>query len=160
MMITLDRLKQVLRYEPETGFFYRILKSGTSLAGSIAGGKSGTGYILISIDNKQYYAHRLAWLYMTGEMPKKLIDHKNMDKTDNRFENLREATYSQNIANKKHKSKSGFKGVTWWERDKKWKAQIEIDGKNKHIGYFETPELAHKAYCTYQSQVAGEFARV
>jgi hypothetical protein len=159
-MITAERLKEVLRYEPETGLFYRLVRSGPSMPGSIAGGKCGNGYVLISIDNKQHYAHRLAWLYITGKMPENLIDHKNMDKADNRFQNLREATHSQNIANKKSYGKSGFKGVTWWARDNNWKAQIEVNGKNKHIGYFNTPEEAHEAYCVYQSQIAGEFARV
>jgi hypothetical protein len=151
-MITQSRLKQILTYNSETGIFHRISNN------KIAGGKTGNGYILIGIDKKQHYAHRLAWLYMTGEMPVNLIDHKNMDKADNRFSNLREATYSQNIANKKCMSKSGFKGVTWWDRDKKWKAQIYIDGKNKHLGYFDNPELAHQCYCFYQNKIAGEFA--
>lgn len=153
-MITQSELKSKLYYNPETGIFTRITTKKSNNK------PSSNGYIYLSVNNKQYSAHRLAWLYVYGEFPTNCIDHINRIKHDNKIENLREASYSQNSYNKECKSKSGYKGVTWWERDKKWKAQIEIDGKNKHIGYFETPELAHKAYCTYQSQVAGEFARV
>jgi hypothetical protein len=152
------RLKELLNYNPETGIFTRLTKSAFCVEiGDVAGGKCKNGYILISLDGKQYSAHRLAWLYMTGSFPKNLIDHKDSNKQNNIFSNLREATYAQNIANKKSRSKSGFKGVTWWARDSKWKAQMQVDGVNKHLGYFDTPEQAHEAYKKYAIVHIGEF---
>jgi hypothetical protein len=96
---------------------------------------------------------------MTGEMPKRCVDHKDLNKSNNKWENLREATYSQNSYNKKSTSKSGFKGVTFFKRDNNWKAQIDINGINKHLGYFKTPELAHEAYMKYATEIAGDFLR-
>ena len=152
------RLKELLNYNPETGIFTRLTASAASVkVGDIAGGKCGNGYILISLDGKQYSAHRLAWLYMTGNFPKSLIDHKDGNKQNNIFSNLREATPAQNIANKKSTSKSGFKGVTWWARSSKWKAQMQVNGVNRHLGYFDTPEQAHEAYKDFARTHVGEF---
>lgn len=154
------RLHELVSYDPETGIFIRKVNSGTAIEGDVAGGKCGNGYILISLDGKQYSAHRLAWMYMHGSWPAKLIDHINGDKTDNRIQNLREATHFNNICNKKATSKSGFKGVTFWKRNGSWKAQCQVRGVNKHLGYYKTPEEAHAAYVDYAKQHHGEFLNV
>lgn len=87
-------------------------------------------------------------------------DHRNGDGLDNRRANLREATQTQNMCNRQRRSgsSSGFKGVTWWKRDGKWKAQIGLAGKNHHLGYFSTAEEAARAYDDAARELHGEYA--
>lgn len=162
-MITQARLKELLHYDPDTGVFTRIGIAGrngsTRSVGSVAGSVSkSTGYVRIMVDYREYLAHRLAWLYMTGKWPSLKIDHRNTVKTDNRWVNLREATDVQNSSNRKVKanSASGLKGVT--KRGSKWYAAIKVNGEFKHLGCFATPELAAKAYTDAANQIHGEFA--
>lgn len=89
------------------------------------------------------------------------VDHINGNRLDNRKENLRYATRSQNLRNRgaaKH-SKSGIKGVYFHRATGKWRAEMKIDGKSKHLGLFETKELAHAAYQGKAVIIQGEFAR-
>jgi hypothetical protein len=91
-------------------------------------------------------------------MPKR-IDHADLDKVNNRIQNLRPATNSQNQANTKRRptNRSGFKGVAWNTNAKLWKAGITVNGKNNHLGYFSTPEEAHEAYCAAAKMIFGDF---
>ena len=150
-MITQSELKSKLYYNPETGIFTRITTKKSNNK------PSSNGYIYLSVNNKQYSAHRLAWLYVYGEFPTNCIDHINRIKHDNKIENLREASYSQNSYNKECKSKSGYKGVTWWERDKNWKSQITINNKNIHLGYFKKAKDAHNAYINALNKYVGDY---
>jgi len=87
-------------------------------------------------------------------------EHKNQATLDNRDENLRIATSSQNQCNRgpQRNNKSGFKGVSWYKRDKKWRACIEVKGKRSYLGLFDTPELAYEKYCLVAKQIHGDFA--
>jgi hypothetical protein len=116
-------------------------------------------YRRIGIFGKLYLEHRLAWLYMTGELPIE-VDHKDGNGVNNKFKNLRSATTPQNRANsrKSVKNTSGFKGVSFYVGRGKWVAEIQFNGKRKRLGYFDTPEEAHKAYCVAADKVHGEFA--
>jgi hypothetical protein len=163
MMLTLERLREVLEYDPDSGVWTWIACTGSggvggwkSKPGKIAGSRDNNGYIVIRIDRAIYKAHRLAWLYMTGEWPRATIDHINMVPADNRWTNLREATYSQNNANRGARSdcKSGVKGVTRSANGRRWVAHAF----NKHIGTFDTIEQARAAYEVYVKQKYGEFA--
>lgn len=150
-------LKDRLVYNPDTGIFVwriRDLKYfkndrdmnawNTRYAGKIAGHlNKHHGYWIIVINNKNYRAHRLAWLYINGYMPNEL-DHVNHMKADNRIINLREVTHLQNSKNKTlHKNNtSGITGVYFNKDKQRWAAQIRSKGKNIHIGYFNTIEEA------------------
>lgn len=161
-MLTQERLKQVLRYDPATGnFMWLINLRARSIPGNIAGSKRKGGPTHITIDTKRYKAHRLAWLYMTGGWPVGHIDHANGSNSDNRWQNLREATMSQNIANAKRRTdnSSGFKGVSWDSRAKRWVAYINKNQRKRHIGTFHSPEEAHAAYVRAAKALFGEFAR-
>jgi hypothetical protein len=154
-----ERLRALLHYDPETGRFTWIAPSGRRVkAGSIAGCKT-CGYIAIRIDGRRYMAHRLAWLYQTGQWPTCVVDHKNGERHDNRWSNLREATPSQNRANmrKLDRNTSGHKGVT--RHRAKWAAQIHVGGKHFHLGVYVSAAEAAEAYNAAAKQFFGEFAR-
>lgn len=107
------------------------------------------------------YMHRVILARMLGrELVKgEWVDHINGNGLDNRRENLRLSTIAQNAFNKgKHSNNtSGYKGVSWNKFAGRWVAQITIDGKNKYLGYFDTPEEAHAAYCAKAKELHGEF---
>jgi hypothetical protein len=161
-MLTATRLRELLHYDPETGVFTWAVSAGTACAGAVAGSLNNRGYRAIMIGRRYYAAHRVIWLWMTGEWPKHEIDHINMDKGDNRWANLREATHSQNNANSSTyaNNSSGFKGVHWFKRHRKWQAGIRINGKKTHLGYFDTPHQAYANYCLAARKYFGEYARV
>lgn len=98
---------------------------------------------------------------MTGAWPLEDIDHANMNRADNRFFNLREANRTENFANKKKSSRntSGYKGVCWVAAHQKWMAQIKKNGKSKFLGYYDSPLVAHQAYCVAAIELFGSFAR-
>jgi hypothetical protein len=156
-------LISILRYDPITGDLYWNQARPKIRVGAKAGCLHHKGYINLEIDGKHYAAHRLVWFYVTGAMPTKIIDHINGNKSDNRFENLREATTGQNRANSKHANKHGLKGVSLcpWvpEGKKRWVAQIKSDKRQIYLGSFFTKEEAHFAYCEAAKCLHGEFAR-
>ena len=149
-MITQERIKELLSYDPKTGVFINLTQRANNIKiGSIAGNKRSDGYIQIQLDKKSYRAHQLAWLYVYGELPEKSLDHINEKKDDNRVSNLRLAIEQENPHNQSSpqtNNTSGFRGVNWHKRDKKWRAQIKLKGKKICLGNFNTPEEAYEAY--------------
>ena len=160
-MLTAERLKELLLYDPETrAWIWLIPTSNRVASGAMAGRKGGCGYWQIGIDGKRYPSARLAFLYMTGKWPSAYIDHVDRDSDNNRWANLREATNSQNMANRPKASSntSGYKGVTWARRDKKWAAQIMVNGRWIGLGYFVDPKLASAAYVSAALKYFGAFS--
>ena len=154
-------LHKQLYYDPGTGEFYWQVSGNGKSVGKIAGSLHHTGYIIIMVDKVNYPAHQLAWVYMKGEWPRYTIDHKNLNKADNKWENLREATRSQNKINGilYRNNTSGSKGVHWYAKKNKWTAHISKDGKKIHLGSFLTREEAAAAYARAAEKLFGEFAR-
>lgn len=146
--LTASRLREVLRYDPETGRFSWKLQRGRQKAGSDAGWKGGDRYVQIGISGRLYYAHRLAWLYETGNWPTDQLDHINGDPSDNRIANLRECTNSENGQNlgRKRNNTTGATGVVWDKSRNKWRAQIRENGKVRGIGRFNLFEEAVAAH--------------
>lgn len=147
-MLTQERLKELLRYEPETGLFYWVKARPGVTNGKQAGCLQKTnGYVVIRIDRVLYLAHRLAYFYMHGVWPTNDIDHKFGNRSDNRIDYIRDVTKAVNGQNQRKPRKDnklGLLGVSKF-RDK-FHAQISINGKVTHIGYYNTPEEAHDAY--------------
>ena len=147
-MLTYERLREVLHYDPETGVFTRLVRTSNRIkVGDVAGCSAGDGYVQIRVDGVRYLAHRLAFLWMTGEWPRDMIDHINGVRDDNRFANLRPATRAENMQNQRRamsNSQTGLLGVT--RVGKRFMATIQVDGRKIHIGTFDTPEQAHEAY--------------
>ena len=155
-------LQKLLHYDPITGAFTWLVSRGKVKKGTIAGWVNPDGYRIISIDDVSYAASRLAWFYMTGKWPVLQVDHENLDKDDNVWANLREATNGQNNANKANYSnnKSGFKGVSWHKSTGLWRAQIRVGGKKVHLCESKDPQIAYAAYCAAAAQHHQQFARL
>lgn len=160
-LITFERLKELLTYDRETGVFSWIANRGRAKAGAVAGTIHHKGYSVIQIDGHLYLAHRLAWMYETGDWPQHQIDHINGQRRDNRIANLRQATRAENVRNQKRAihNTSGLKGVSWHKIRKKFQANIMFEGKAKHLGLFNCPTAAHFAYCRAAKELHSDFAR-
>lgn len=177
---TPDQLRQLLRYEPDTGklfwkerpesMFYGLAYPAKRLAkvwNSKYADKEamtavrGSGYRTGRVFSRQYQAHRVAWAIYHGTWPSKDIDHINGNPGDNSISNLRLATVSENMRNTRIRSdnKSGIKGVFWAERYGKWEAQIAVHGKSIALGRFSDIGDAAAAYRNAAEKLHGEFAR-
>lgn len=159
-MLTQERLKELLDYDPETGIFtWKSLPKGRRQNGYRAGYKEYQGYIIISFRPKRIMAHRLAWLYMTGKWPSGDIDHINLIKDDNRFSNLREATRSQNCMNRGvgRISKSGLKGISWLELRKRWRVRVMLNRK-QYCRIFKSLDEAIEGAKEMRKTLHGDFA--
>ncbi len=146
MALTAERLKELVQYNPETGVFTRKTDRGGYKAGEVMGATSHRGYMKIGVDMRRYYAHRLAWLYVYGEMPK-VVDHINGNTSDNRLSNLRNVDQAGNLQNMKRmnrKNTSGFTGVS--KKRNKWTAAMSLNDARVYIGTFKTKEEAYAAY--------------
>lgn len=152
--LTQEELKKVFIYDPITGHFIRNYSVTSYRKGTVAGTKLNSGYISIRVAGMYYQAHRLVWLYITGMWPSEWIDHINGKKDDNRFENLRDTSWSMNMHNlksaKKH-NKSGLLGVSPFKS--RWIAQIQKNGQKIHIGVYDTPDAAHQAYLSKKKEL-------
>lgn len=152
--LTLERLRELLSYDPETGIFRWLVNSGRVRAGAVAGGNDSDGYVQITIDYRKHLAHRLAWLYLHGEWPIEEIDHRNGVRSNNWIGNLRKATSAQNHENLTllPSNTSGRTGATWNRRSNKWVANIRVNGVKKHLGYFNSVDEAGDAYVAAKAE--------
>ena len=161
--ISRTEIKELFDYSSKTGVFInKINRSPTARKGCIAGSITDQGYIVINIKGNRHKAHRLAWLIMIGEWPEKQIDHKNGIRDDNRWNNLRLATNSQNHANGKlyKNNTSGYKGVIWSKEKKKWRADVRFYGETKFLGYYDNIKSAAEAYKKAAQKYFGNFMRI
>jgi len=153
VMLTQDRLKELVSYNPETGIFTWVSRPTNRVKiGSAAGCPDKDGYILIGIAGKIYKAHRLAFLYMDGLMPEHDVDHINGVKSDNSWSNIRRATRSQNNINRK-----GTKGYYWSKSNGHYRSNISINGKTVDLGGFDNEQDARQAYLDAATRHYGEF---
>lgn len=161
-------LRRQLSYDPDTGIFRHRTRADRDhswnmrFANEVAGALQANGYRYIIMGPKHHLAHRLAWLYMTGDMPSGHIDHINGDRTDNRWTNLRPATASQNASNTgvRANNKSGVKGVCWVASKGLWRATIMVARKDHFLGYYKTLQEAASARAIANTEHHGEYARL
>ena len=155
-MLTHDKLRERVDYNPETGVFTSLVKArkvGTIMS---------CGYLRIQIDRKSYLAHRLAFLYMNGAFPLHQVDHINLDRGDTRWANLREATQSDNSSNKRafSNNKSKLKGVCYHKLTGKWQATIRKNKVTHYLGLHDCPAAASFRYQIEADKLHRQFARV
>lgn len=144
-------LRRNFSYDPETGVFERIRALGGAKVGYVPSAGS-EGYVRVRLCGRTYGAHRLAWLWVHGELPTGEIDHRNGNKSDNRISNLRDSSHADNTANlvaPQVNNTSGRLGVT--RHKNQWRAQISVGGKMKYLGLFKTQDEAYAAYLTAKS---------
>ncbi len=159
-------LREWLHYNPDTGIFtWKVKRAWNAQAGSVAGTIHQEGYVLIGMTinsvERKYLAHRLAFLYMTGEMPE-FVDHINRNPADNRWENLRPATKSENggNANRRVDNTSGYTGVSWLKVNNKWVVQINHKRKKYYLGLFDCEHIAARAWNKKAIELRGEYANL
>ena len=152
-MLTAERLREVLDYNPQTGELVWLVNPPRKkeFIGKRAGYRHAAGYLSVGVDKEVFLAHRLAWLHVHGRWPEGQIDHINGDRSDNRIENLRDVPQQVNLQNRREtrasKKTSSFLGVFPVESKKNpWASSIRVDRKKIHIGVFPTEEAAHSAY--------------
>jgi hypothetical protein len=153
-VLTAKRLRELLNYDPETGEFTRRVSRQRYRAGEVAGRLHHQGYVVIRVDQVQYSAHRLAWLWMTGEWPGS-IDHRDRNRANNRWSNLRQATHQQNMHNMVKRNRYAPGVSRFGDR---WQARITIGGARTHLGMFSTAEGAAAAYRAAALRHYGEYA--
>jgi len=138
--MTQDELKKILKYHPKNGLFtWTSLAGRRCVPGAIAGHTKANGEVVITIDGKKYYAHRLAWLYQTGKESALLIARKNNNKS-NKWSDLTERTASQRAELRAERKDSKHRGISFHKASEKWIAYY----KNKHLGSFPTQRLAEE----------------
>lgn len=153
--ITVERLREVLRYDPVTGAFTWKVRTGPrGKPGAFAGTINTRGYYEISVDGRKYVSHRLAWLYMRGGWPKGEIDHINGCRDDNRWSNLRDVSRALNTQNRRTASSLNLTGLLGVSRhNARWRARIQVDGVVRRLGTYDSPEAAHEAYVAAKRQL-------
>lgn len=158
-----EYLASLFSYDRETGLVTRRVASnrweeGRWKEGQVAGSTQDR-YVVVNVGGVMVLAHRLAWFLETGNVPPR-IDHRNRDKKDNSWTNLREATAQQNAANspRREHNASGFKGVHLCKATGRYRAQLKFDGRNIHLGRYDTPEQAAAAYDAKAVELHAGFA--
>jgi hypothetical protein len=156
-------LHGLLSYDAQTGKLIWISTGRRVPVGTEAGWVGHHGRRYLEIDGISYFAHRIIWKMMTGRDPNPEIDHINLIRDDNRWANLREASWSENAQNraKRRDSKNKYKGIRCDKRSGKWCARIQSkSGKRLEFGWFASPEEAYAIYCAEATKHFGEFARL
>lgn len=167
MELSQELLQRIFHYED--GSLFRKKQIGEEIfIGKIVGRRSHA-YRAVSVAGKEYMEHRIIFLFHHGYLPPE-VDHIDGNKSNNRIENLRAASHSDNLKNQKLKSSntSGQKNVGWAKREQRWRVRLTVDGKDKHIGYFKDRELAdlvaieacnlhHKEFSSYKGVLHGQF---
>ena len=156
---SIEKLKKYFSYDPITGSWRRILFSPRQHNNRKLGHLTKEGYLRFTVFGGRYLAHVLAWFYMTGVWPDRIVDHKDNNPGNMKWKNLRLATSVQNKANSKCRSDNvlGIKGVCRVRGF--WRARIYVSGKSVHLGYFTSVQEAHNCYMEAATQQFGEFAR-
>jgi len=159
--ISTELLRELFVYDERTGDLFRKRRTERKAAGTKANKPSQDGRQRVVVGRTTYYAHRIIWQLVYGTAPPSAIDHKNGDASDNRLSNLRLCDDSLNQANRKRPAtnSSGLKGVCWNRASQKWQAGIKVRRKSYHLGLFDSPEDAHRAYIEAARLHFGEFAR-
>lgn len=153
--VSVDRLRELLTYDPETGLLRWRVGYGMAVAGSTAGARTWAGYIAVGIDGEKFRAHRVAWALVYGEWPEHTIDHLDGDRCNNKLANLRCVSHAVNMQNMRKptvRNTSGYLGVYWSDRRGGWMAAVTTAGKKRRWGPYKTRERAYETYVIRKRQ--------
>ena len=158
-ILTQELVKELFDY-CDGQLFWRVFTNPRAPIGSKVGCVHASGYLRTKINNKIYFNHRIIFLYHHGYLPK-CIDHIDGNPSNNKIENLREASRTQNNQNAKTRkdNTSGVKGVRWDKDAKKWRVRVWVNGKRKSLGYYDSLEQAELVATKARNKHHGEFAR-
>jgi hypothetical protein len=151
--IPIERLRQRLKYDPETGIFQKIRRNGA--LGAVVTGNATEDYLTLTVDYVDLRANRVAWAMAHGKWPDGVIDHRNGNRKDNRISNLRDVT---NAINAQNRVRQNLRRVidlpmgVYPAGSGKFEARICIGGKKTHLGRFTTPEEAAAAYLKFRRE--------
>lgn len=159
-MLTYEKIHELLKYLPNGELLRKVSTSPRAIEGMIVGCVGTRGYKYFSIDGKKYYNHRIVWFLHNKKMPK-YLDHIDGNRLNNKIDNLRECNLTQNACNslKRKDNTSGYKGVNWFKPQNKWRARINMYGKEYHFGYFDSIEKAIDVVTNGRKKIHQEFAR-
>lgn len=155
LRVPVERLRELLKYDPETGVLRWRVGYGKAVAGSEAGYLQSARYMTLGIDGEKFRAHRVAWALVYGEWPEHTIDHLDGDRCNNKLANLRcvpQAVNMQNIRKPTSRNTSGYLGVYWSDRRGGWMASVTTGGKQRRWGPYKTRERAYATYVARKRQ--------
>jgi hypothetical protein len=154
--VTVERLREVLSYDPDTGRLKWEVRISCHNSGEHAGCVKMDGYVYVNLDKNRMFGHRIAWALHYGAWPTHQIDHINGTRSDNRIANLREATNSLNQHNRRDmvRKNGGLKGTSFNKKHGQWKAEIVIEKKLIRLGLFNSEAEAHAAYADAKAKAA------
>lgn len=154
----IEELRRIVEMDSHGNFTWKVDRSSKIKAGMPAGGKHSSGYRVISYNGGHIQAHRLVWAFVHGAWPDSPIDHVNCIRSDNRPENLRKASSSQNAINSPQPKASGLpRGVCFCKSTGRYRAAIKVLRKVTWLGRFDTVEQAANAYAEAARKLHGEF---
>jgi hypothetical protein len=159
--VSAEEVQRLFHYDEATGALsWKVCLSTRAKAGRICSYSDKRGYIYVKIHKRHYMVHRVIWAVYHGAWPTNDIDHINGNPSDNRISNLRPATRSQNLCNKKLSSRntSGIKGVNWHKKARKWRGRVILNKRYYNAGYFDDPAEAGRAVQSLREKIHGEFA--
>lgn len=151
--LTQALLKAVMTYDPSTGIFRWAVDRHRVRAGDAAGSKCANGYLYICIDQRQYLAHRLAFLYVDEAFPPEDVDHRDGDRENNRYANLRQCSRGENMQNVTNHDLHGVTFRADSTRRRRWSAAINAGKKHYYLGCFHTAEEARAAYLAAKAKL-------
>lgn len=167
--LTLEYTKELFDYDPFSGkLFWKIRPrshfrtlrgqklANTKFAGSEAGSKNSLGYFIVEVEGNPWPVHRIAWLLHTGALPEGDVDHIDRDPSNNRIENLRVCSRSENSINSRRRASGAFSGIQE-SRPGVWRARLGVRRKRIHLGYFKSREDAEQAYQTALRDTFGDY---
>lgn len=160
---THSKVASMLDYNPLTGLFrWKVNTRGKLNRGGVAGSVRNDGYVFVGIGRTKYRAARLAWCYMNKRWPRRFVDHKDGNPSNNRWDNLRQADEYTNQQNRRGSrfTNNPYKGIYWSKRARKWAASIRKDGKEKYLGLHPNAIQAAMAYDSAALEMFGEFAKI
>jgi hypothetical protein len=153
MELTAELARKLFTYDPEEGVLrWAVVRRRGGSIGDVAGSMTN-GARQVEVNGRAYLVHRVIWLMMTGRWPKQLIDHRNRNRSDNRWCNLRDVSRTvnaENIGGANRNNQSGLLGASFCRWNGRWRSQITINGKKVHLGYFDTAEEAHDKHVWFK----------